>query len=61
MQFRILAEDVVQGGKMEEKAFLRRILRSASMPVALVRMLVNGQELTSGMNLDWKFYGQTVR
>ena len=57
MQFRQLNAELLQSGKMKERAFHDTIQRAGPMPVALVRLLLNGQELTPDMPLDWKFYG----
>ena len=45
---------------MGEREFHDTILESGGMPIALIRLLVNGEELAPDMNLDWKFYGETI-
>ena len=60
VQFRKLHEELVQSGRMSEKSYHDEILRNGNMPVALVRLLLNGDELSRDMPLDWKFYGETI-
>ena len=60
VQFRKLHEELVESGKMAAKDFHDAILRNGNMPVALVRLLLNDEELTRDMSLDWKYYGETI-
>jgi uncharacterized protein (DUF885 family) len=60
VQFRKLHEELVQSGEVNEKDFHDAILQNGNMPVALVRLLLNGAELSADMSLDWNYYGETI-
>jgi hypothetical protein len=60
VQLRMLHKEVVEAGKMSERDFHDTIIESGGMPIAQLRLLVNGEKLSPDMNLDWKFYGNTI-
>ncbi|MFC1783228.1 DUF885 family protein, partial [Planctomycetota bacterium] len=60
VQLRILHKEVVESGKMNAKEFHDTVIQSGGMPFTLVRLLVNGENLNPDMNLDWKFYGESI-
>ena len=57
LQLRSLHRELVASGKISARAFHDELLRQNSMPIALLRLAVNGQPLTPEMPLDWRFYG----
>jgi hypothetical protein len=57
MQFYSLRMELVDSGQMGEKEFHDAILQNNSIPVAMVRALLTGHELTSDFQSDWKFGG----
>ena len=57
LQLRALRREVVDTGRMTNKAFHDEILRQGSMPIALLRLVLNQQKLSRNMSIDWKFYG----
>jgi dipeptidyl aminopeptidase/acylaminoacyl peptidase len=56
LQFRALHRELVESGKMTDRAFHDAILRENSMPVELVRALLIDQPLTSDFQSTWRFY-----
>ena len=58
IQLRGLRRELVDRGRMTEKAFHDEILRQGSMPIALLKLALPGERLTRGMRIDnWQFYG----
>jgi uncharacterized protein (DUF885 family) len=57
MQFRALRKELVDTGKMSERAFHDAILRENRIPVAMIRAVLTGQKLTRDFTPDWKFGG----
>lgn len=55
MQFYSLRLEMVESGKMSEKDFHDFILKQNSMPVAMVKALVTGQNLSKNYQPDWRF------
>lgn len=60
VQFRKLNEEIVPSGKMQARDFHDAIQRAGSMPVALVRLLLNDEKLTRDMPIAWRFYGDPI-
>ena len=60
VQLRMLAKEVVESGKLSAKDFHDTIIQTGGMPFSLIRLLVNGEELSPDMKLDWKFYGDSI-
>jgi dipeptidyl aminopeptidase/acylaminoacyl peptidase/uncharacterized protein (DUF885 family) len=57
LQLRALHREVVETGKMTDRAFHDAILKENSLPIDMVRALVTGRKLTADYKTDWKFYG----
>src|SRR6056297_168098 len=55
MQFYSLRMELVDSGEMSEKEFHDTILKNNSIPVAMVRALLSGHELTPDFQSDCKF------
>jgi uncharacterized protein (DUF885 family) len=56
LQFRALAHDLVDSGKMTAKQFHDRILMENRMPVEMVRAMLTKQKLTRDFAPSWRFY-----
>jgi len=57
LQLRALRTELVDSGRITEKAFHDEILRHGSMPIAWLRVAVGNQKLTRDMRVEWKFHG----
>ena len=57
LQFRALHKELVESGKMTNRAFHDAILEGNSMPVEMVRARLTNQPLTPDFKSSWKFYG----
>lgn len=57
LQFRAMHRELVDSGKMTNRAFHDAILQSGSMPVEMLRALLERQPLTRDYHASWKFYG----
>lgn len=55
MQLYSLRLDLVESGEMTEKEFHDSILQNNSIPIAMVKALLTGHELTPDFQSDWKF------
>jgi uncharacterized protein (DUF885 family) len=55
LQFYSLKKELVDSGKMTEKAFHDTILQNNSMPVELVKAILKGEELSKDKIAEWKF------
>ena len=58
LQLRGLYGELVESGRMTDKEFNDEIIRRGSMPIALVRLALNGEHLTPNTSLVWDFYGE---
>ena len=56
LQIYELRRELVETGKMTEKAFHDRFLKEGSMPIELMRALMKNQELTTDFKTSWRFY-----
>lgn len=56
LQFRALHAELVQSGKMTDRAFHDAILKGGPMPVELVRLRLKGELPARDLAADWKFY-----
>jgi uncharacterized protein (DUF885 family) len=56
LQFRALRAELVDSGKMTNRAFHDTILQAGNMPVVAVRALLTDQELTKDGVPEWRFY-----
>lgn len=57
LQLMALREELVESGRMEEKAFHDAVLRHNSIPVELIRAGLTGPPLTRQTATDWRFGG----
>jgi uncharacterized protein (DUF885 family) len=57
MQFRALQRELVESGRMSDRAFHDAVLQQGRIPVELVRALLTGQELTPAFTTSWRFAG----
>jgi hypothetical protein len=57
LQLKGLRRELVDSGRMTEKAFHDEILRQGNLPIAVHRLALMPERLTRDMSLDWKFYG----
>jgi hypothetical protein len=51
-----LHKELVESGKMTNRAFHDALYREGNMPVEMVRLAVNGQKVTRDYKTSWKFY-----
>jgi len=58
LQIRGLRKELVDSGRMTEKAFHDEIMRQGSMPVAYLRLALWPDKLTRDMRVEWEFYGK---
>jgi uncharacterized protein (DUF885 family) len=58
LQFRAMHKELVESGKMTNRAFHDAILKEGPMPVEMVRANLTGQKLTKDFKTSWKFYGE---
>jgi len=58
LQFRALHKELVESGKMSNRAFHDAILHQGQMPVEMVRADLTRQKLTRNFKTRWKFYGE---
>ena len=57
MQLLALHKELVDSGKMTNRAFHDAILKENRMPIEMVRALLTKQKLTRDFQSNWKFYG----
>lgn len=57
IQLRGLRQELVETGRMSEKAFHDEILRQGNMPINLLRLALTPSRLSTDMPLKWEFYG----
>jgi hypothetical protein len=57
LQIRGLHKEMVQSGKMTERAFHDAILKENAIPIEMIRGSLGGEELTKEFKPSWKFYG----
>ena len=58
LQLRALHDEVVQPGKMTERAFHDAVLRENAIPIEMIRADLTGTKLTRDFKSNWKFYGE---
>ena len=58
LQIYALHKELVDSGKMTNRAFHDAILKENSIPIEMVRASLTKQNLTRDFNSTWKFYGQ---
>jgi uncharacterized protein (DUF885 family) len=57
LQIRSLHKDLVESGKMTNRAFHDAILKENRIPIELIRANLTNQKLTRDFVSSWKFYG----
>ena len=57
LQLRELHKQLVDGGKMTNRAFHDSIIKENRIPIEMVRALLTKQKLTRDYTSNWKFYG----
>ena len=57
LQIRALRQELVDSGKMTNRAFHDAILKENRIPVEMVRASLTGQQLSKNFVSSWKFYG----
>jgi uncharacterized protein (DUF885 family) len=57
MQLHALHKELVDPGKMTNRAFHDAILKENRMPIEMVRAILTRQKLTRDFKSSWKFYG----
>ncbi len=57
LQLRALHHELVDSGKMTNRAFHDAVIQGGSMPITMVRARLSPQKLTRDYPTDWKFYG----
>jgi uncharacterized protein (DUF885 family) len=60
LQFYGLRRELVDSGKMTDRAFHDAVLRENSVPVEMVRVLLTGQKVQREYVTRWKFYPGTT-
>jgi uncharacterized protein (DUF885 family) len=55
-QFYALRKELVEGGKMTNKAYHDAVMHLNSMPVEMVRAILTNQALTEDFSTKWRFY-----
>lgn len=59
LQIRALRKELVETGKMTDRAFHDAILQENSIPIEMVRASLTRQKLPRDFKAGWKFYGPT--
>jgi len=57
MQLHALRKELVDSGKMTNRAFHDAVLRENSIPVEMIRASLTNQKLAKDFTTSWKFYG----
>ena len=57
LQFYALHHELVDSGKMTNRAFHDSVYKENRMPVEMVRAILTNQKLTRDFKSNWKFYG----
>jgi hypothetical protein len=57
LEFYALHKELVDSGKMTNRAFHDAIFREGNMPVEMVRLALTGQKVNRDYQTSWKFYG----
>jgi uncharacterized protein (DUF885 family) len=60
LQIRSLHKDLVESGKMTNRAFHDAILKANRIPIELIRADLTNQKLTRDFVSSWKFYGANL-
>jgi uncharacterized protein (DUF885 family) len=57
LQIRSLHKDLVESGKMTNRAFHDAVLKENRIPIEMIRADLTNQKLTRDFTSNWKFYG----
>jgi hypothetical protein len=57
LQLRALHRELVESGKMTDRAFHDAVLKEGSIPIAMVRAALTDEPLSRDAAPSWKFYG----
>jgi uncharacterized protein (DUF885 family) len=57
MQLHALRKELVDSGKMTDRAFHDAILKENRIPIEMVRAILTKQKLTRDFKSSWRFYG----
>ena len=57
LQIYSLHKELVDSGKMTNRAFHDAVLKENSIPIEMVRASLTKQKLTRDFHSNWKFYG----
>jgi uncharacterized protein (DUF885 family) len=57
LQLRVLHREIVESGKMTNRAFHDLVLKENSIPIEMLRAILTKQRLTRDFKPGWKFYG----
>ena len=57
LQFYALHKELVDSGKMTNRAFHDAMYREGNIPVEMLRLALNGQKISRDYQTSWKFYG----
>jgi len=58
LQFKSLKEELVDSGSLTEKEFHDRTMRENSIPVALLRQILKGEDPAKKFEAEWRFYAK---
>jgi uncharacterized protein (DUF885 family) len=58
LQLRSLRRELVESGRMTEKAFHDEVMRQGSMPIAWLRLAMSSTPLRPEPAAPWRFYGE---
>lgn len=56
LQLRALHKEMVDSGKMTNRAFHDAMFRESNIPIEMLRLAVNGQKVSRDYQTSWKFY-----
>ena len=57
LQFYALHKELVDSGKMTNRAFHDAMYREGNIPIEMLRLALNGQNVARDYQTSWKFYG----
>ena len=57
LQFYALHKELVDSGKMTNRAFHDALYREGNIPVEMTRLALNGQKVSRDYQTSWQFYG----
>jgi hypothetical protein len=60
LEFYALHKELVDSGKMTNRAFHDALYQQGNMPVEMVRLAINGQKVSRDYQASWKFYGDVA-